>query len=52
MAVSTDEQEVLDKLREVLEHGYGRVEVVIQDQRILNVIWQKSKLLNQKNKAA
>lgn len=37
-----DEQLILAKIEEILEHGYGRVEVLVQDKKITNVRWEKS----------
>ena len=36
------DQEVLEKLRELLEYGYGRLEVVVRDHQVGTINWQKS----------
>ena len=36
------DREVLEKLREILEYGYGRLEVVVRDHQIGTINWQKS----------
>ena len=36
------DREVLEKLRELLEYGYGRLEVVVRDHQIGTISWQKS----------
>ena len=41
-AATVDEQDVLDKLRELLAHGYGRLEVVVREGEIATINWQKS----------
>ena len=37
-----DDREVLEKLRELLEYGYGRLEVVVRDHQVGTINWQKS----------
>ena len=36
------DREVLEKLRELLEYGYGRLEVVVRDHQVGTINWQKS----------
>ncbi len=36
------DREVMEKLREILEYGYGRLEVVVRDHQIGTLNWQKS----------
>ena len=36
------DREVLEKLREILEYGFGRLEVVVRDHQIGTINWQKS----------
>jgi hypothetical protein len=35
-------KEVLEKLQELLQYGYGRLEVVVRDHEISTLHWQKS----------
>jgi hypothetical protein len=35
-------QEILERLRELLEYGYGRLEVVVRDHEVSTLHWQKS----------
>lgn len=41
-AAQIGDREVLEKLREILEYGYGRLEVVVRDHQIGTLNWQKS----------
>ncbi len=36
------EEEILERLREVIRHGYGRLEVVVRDHQISSLQWQKT----------
>jgi ribulose bisphosphate carboxylase small subunit len=45
VGVSVEEQEILDKIREVVHHGHGQVVVFIQDRVIQTVSWQKTQKL-------
>ena len=36
------EADVTEKLRELLAHGFGKLEVVVRDREISTVNWQKS----------
>ncbi len=36
------EKEVLERLREVVRHGYGHLEVAVRDHRISTLQWQKT----------
>ena len=41
-AEQINEKEVLEKLQELLQYGYGRLEVVVRDHEISTLHWQKS----------
>ena len=38
------EADVFEKLRELVEHGYGRLEVVVRDHELSRVDWLKSQV--------
>ncbi len=42
MQATSEEEVILSKIREIIEHGFGKVEVLIQDQKISNLKWEKS----------
>lgn len=50
MPISPEEQNLLDKVREVQQHGYGQVLVIIQDHQLIQVNWQKTELKVNANK--
>ena len=41
-AEQIENQEILEKLRELQEYGFGRLEVVVRDHEVSTLHWQKS----------
>ncbi len=40
--LSPDEQTIIERVREVVKHGYGRVEAVVTDSVVVNISHTKS----------
>jgi hypothetical protein len=44
VTLNTEEQDVLNRVREVQQHGYGQVLIIIQDHQLIQINWQKTQL--------
>lgn len=50
--LSPDEQTIIERIREVVRHGYGRIEVIVTDSVVVNISHTKSETRTSRRKGA